>query len=100
MQLIVKEVNGQRQWIPVMNDDEIYEVLCSCIAWRALGHEKFEMDKELLDKIRTITVVIVHRSKDDGSAEHLAGIQDTFIKAVLTGVNRLGIDLPERGEDT
>ena len=94
MQLIVKEVAGKRQWIPVMNDDEMYEVLCNCMAWRACHNEKIGFPEKALDQIRTAVVVIAKRARDEDETPNLEKIQDPFIRLVLTECNRLGIDLP------
>jgi hypothetical protein len=97
MQLKLNESAGAREWTVVFDDSELYEVLCNCIAWRALdGKMTVKLPKEDMEKLKSITVTIVKRAKEPESKESLEDIKDPFIKMILTECNRLEIDLPHK----
>ena len=95
MQLKLNESAGAREWTVVFDDSELYEVLCNCIAWRAISNENvIKLPDVDMDKIKGITVTIVRRAKEPESKSSLEDIKDPFIKMILTECNRLEIDLP------
>lgn len=91
MKLQIVETGGKRQWVSIMSDREMYEVLCTQIAWRMRVNEKCkDFDQE---KIEGLTVLCVHQSRGGEATPHMEGIKDPFIQAVLSEINRLKIDL-------
>src|ERR1035437_3060768 len=97
MQLKLNESSGAREWTVIFDDDELYEVLCNCIAWRTIdGGTIVKLSEEDMEKLKSITVTIVKRAKEPESKDKLEDIKDPFIKMILTECNRLEIDLPNK----
>ncbi len=95
MQLKLTECGGVREWAVVFDDSELYEVLCNCIAFRTISQAAaIKFSEEEMDKVKSITVTIVKKSKEPESKDKLKDIKDPFIKMILTECNRLEIDLP------
>lgn len=95
MQLKLNESAGAREWTVSFDDSELYEVLCNCVAFRALdGGMSVKLPKEDMEKLKIITLTIVNRAKDPESKDKLEYITDPFIKMILTECNRLEIELP------
>jgi hypothetical protein len=97
MQLKLNESAGAREWTVVFDDDELYDVLCNCIAFRTInGRMAVKLSEEDMEKLKMMTILIVKKAKDPESKDKLEQIKDPFIKMILTECNRLEIDLPNK----
>ena len=87
MKMIINQVDGKREWNFSVSDYELYEILCTQIAWRTLW-----TSKKPVDWVVTQTISAIH-TVDTRSEKDLAKISDPFIRAILTELKRLEIDL-------
>lgn len=78
--------DGIMVWAFAMEGRDLYDVLCSLIAWRVINHKPDLSLKE----VRRITMDLVE-SCNERSDKEIAAINDPFILSVLSEKRRLGI---------
>jgi len=101
MELKVIEQTDGRRWVTSLNDGELYELLCTVCAWRALNGDASRLnlkpDPEMIRKVEIITLAIVDRAPK-ATEDLIAGISDPFLRMVLGELRRLKIYLPDGKE--
>lgn len=92
MNLMIKEHAGKRQWLFALDDEEIYEVLCTQAAWKLISSsgKSVEWVKEQIP--HTIRTMREH------TKEEVERIQCPFIRLISTELQRLQIRLCDDDE--
>jgi hypothetical protein len=85
LQMRVTEHNGRRMWSFVMEGRELYEILCSHVAWTMI-----RTSGKSIKEVENMTVSCIDNSNEK-SLEELAAIKNPFIRAILTEKKRLGL---------
>lgn len=88
MNLAILNKGPKRQWHVLLDDDEIFDLLCNNIAW----HLALSMDKKA-SEVMASTVYAYRQALGEKSMEDIEAINNPFIRVVLSECKRLEIDL-------
>jgi len=94
MDLLIDQLNGARRWHIIINDDELYEILCTQMAWRV--RVSSQKDDEYVE--RAVVLGIQHMIKHP-QPDKIPQIKDPLIRAIISECARLNIDLPEEDDE-
>lgn len=81
----VTKRDGQYIWTFAMDGRNLYEILCSQVAWTLLT-----TSGKTKEEVQNMTILCIDGSNDK-TEEELAAIRNPFIRAVLTEKKRLGL---------
>lgn len=92
MELIVTEKKAGPEWRFNLNSNEVYEILCSQMAWRTVFQTDWDKEKIQRSVVHTVDMA------NDRTMEELSQVSDPFIRLVLMEVKRLNIKLINKAD--
>lgn len=86
MQMIVRTVKGKRLWSFTVDEKQLYDMVCTQIAWRVV--KKSGIDVKKVEKQTVQLAVHSHKRPE----EEIKTIVDFFVRAVIQERKRLNLD--------